>query len=158
MKLWKYIHYSEITKTFSSGAAQKEPYVWALTAPDSDYDDITTDEKLIEREVDLIKQRKEAGIEAFQQTQAEMRVARLASGASHSDFKTYVYDNTKGVIDNMESGDWLNAYSEADLLTSNIILTSEMIIGFKTTIANYIVSGMYDEFVGSIVDSNGDIV
>ena len=58
MKLWKYDHYSEVTKTIADGEAIKEPLIWADTQPDSTYSDITTDELLYEREFQLIVIRK----------------------------------------------------------------------------------------------------
>ena len=159
VKLWKYIHYSEITKTIEEGEAVKVPLVWAVEKPDSEYDDITSTEKLYERECHLITERRKAGVKAYQEAQAQMRVDRLASGAPHSAFKTLVYDNMRSVIKNIESGDWLNAYEDMEVITVNEILTAEMKIGFRVKISTYLTeSGNYDEFVGKSIDSRGYII
>lgn len=159
MKLWKYIHYSEITLKNEAGRAEKEPFIWALERPDSEYDDVTTTDRLNKREFDLIGIRKSAGVKAYQETQAEMRVQRLLSGTPHSTFKALVYDPMSTVIKNIESGDWLNSYEEIENVEVNQILTAEMKISFRKKISTYLVeSGNYEEFIGNSIDSSGYII
>lgn len=41
MNYWKYNHFNEATNTIIAGEEIKEPYVWSVSQPDSDYTQIT---------------------------------------------------------------------------------------------------------------------
>lgn len=158
MKLWKYNHYSDVTKTIAEGQAIKEPLVWSLEAPDATYSDITTDELLYSHEFELIKTRKRDGEKAYQETQAKMRVDRLKAGVDHTVFKTMVYDPMHDVIELVNTGNWLDAYTALGSVQTNAILDEEMKTDFRLKISKYLCdSGNYEEFDGSSYDSSGII-
>jgi hypothetical protein len=100
-----------------------------------------------------IEKRKEDGIEAYQNTQAGLRLTRLANGIPDSVFTEFVYQPMDAVINKISSGNWLDAYNLIGLIIPNAYLTSAMLLSFKNQIANYIVGdGDYMEYIGKTVN------
>jgi len=100
-----------------------------------------------------IQKRKSDGIEAYQTTQAELRLSRLANGISDTIYTEFVYRPLDVLINYINAGNWLDAYNTIDSIQPNDYLTSAMLLNFKNQIANYIVGkGDYMEYTGKIVD------
>lgn len=119
----------------------------------------------IRSEKNLIGTRKRDGISAYQQTQAELRLSRLANGIDHDVYKTSIYDPMKKVIKEVESGDWINAYEEVNIVVSNAILTPEMISGFRLQISEYLLNAvlpngtkLYPEYELWQMDASGILI
>ena len=113
----------------------------------------------IEDEIKVIKRRRSDGTEAYNSTLAELRLARLDSGAPHSVFNDLVYIPLQRVIIEINNGGWISAYEDLNNVENNAIFTAEMKIEFRLKLANYIVfSGNYPEYkTGFNVDVEGFI-
>lgn len=100
-----------------------------------------------------IQKRKEDGIEAYQTTQAQLRLARIANNIPDAVYTQYVYTPLDDLINKINSGNWLDAYNIIDSIQTNAYLSSAMLLNFKNQIANYIVGdGEYTEYTGKTVD------
>lgn len=159
MKKYKYIHYNEETDSIALGEEIKEPIIWADSLIDPDYEDVTTTSATILKELGIMQLRKEDGQAAYYETQAEMRLSRLSSGASHELFHINVYAPLSEVIRSVYLGSWIDAYDYLNETTTNLIYTEEMKIGFRIKLSTYITtSGNYEEYNNSSIDANGYII
>ncbi len=170
MKKWKYIYYDEANGIVTGQNEWKEPFVWSVDSPGTDYVDVTTQSELIGRELEIMALREEAGKAAYFETQAELRLSRISSGASHALFNEYVYAVLKPVIDSVWKGSWLDAYDFLNNTPTTIpdgqggtvpnpVFNEMMKTGFRIKIATYLTtSGLYDEFTGSQIDAQGFIL
>lgn len=101
--------------------------------------------KMDNREVD--------GRLAYRKTQAGLRLQRLQAGISDAIYTEFVYLPMDGVINKINSGNWLDAYNIIFAIAPNAYLTVGMLLSFKNQIANYIVGdGLYTEYSGRAVD------
>lgn len=115
--------------------------------------DVVSDEKR------RIQKRKTDGIEAYQTTQAQLRLSRLSNGISDAIYTQYVYQPLDQLINYINGGNWLDAYNIINDIQINPYLSSQMLLSFKLQIANYIVGdGEYLEYLGKSVDNNGNII
>lgn len=162
MTLWKYIHLESDNKTVPIDKVYKEPYVWSVIAPDSDYLEATAQEiqdTAILQEVVVIEKRKKDGILAYEKALAKMRLGRLQNSIPHETYRLNVYVPMDEVIDSVNKGSWIDAYEFLNLVTPNTYLTASTLTDFRLTISNYIVnSGNYSEYSGSSIDANGYII
>lgn len=106
------------------------------------------------REILRIQKRKDDGVNAYQTTQAQLRLSRLANGISDAIYTQFVYEPMDNVINKVSGGNWLDAYNLIGSVQSNAYLSDAMLLGFKNQIANYIVgNGDYTEYAGKTVDA-----
>lgn len=162
MNLYKYIHYNTETKEISEGEAFKEPLIWVFNggeSPGVDYEDITTEELIIEKEIEFISKRKADGADIVAQNTAQMRALRISSGVSHAVFNEYVYSDLNSTISFVLAGDFLDGYEELKKMVVNDYFTEELKVKLKKVITGYIVgSGTYPEYTGFEIDEFGDII
>lgn len=170
MKKWRYIYYDDTKGVVTSGNQWKEPFLWSSDSPGTDYLDVTTQSELVGRELEIMTLREESGKAAYFETQAELRLSRIASGASHAIFNQYVYAVLKPVIDSVWKGSWLDAYDFLNNTSTTIadgqggtipnpVFNNEMKVSFRIKIATFLTtSNLYDEFTGKEIDSEGFIL
>lgn len=136
-KLWIYIYFSPITKTFEAGKPIKEPYVWAINAPDSDYSEVTDDEVLLIHVKDLYYKYEVDGLDYFRTIRAKLVL----------DYKQGIRTNTdifgiesmlKLVTSNLILGDWLSASYQMSLITPTPPLDVALYDEINNHISQYI--------------------
>lgn len=104
-------------------------------------------------EIVKMDKREEDGRIAYKNTQAELRLQRLGLNISDEIYTQYVYTPMDKIINNINTGNWLDAYNLIFGIQSNTYLTEAMLLKFKRQIANYIVGdGDYIEYKGKSVD------
>jgi len=110
-------------------------------------------------EVVKMDKRELDGKKAYRNTQAGLRLTRIANNIPDSVFTQYVYGPMDSVINKINTGNWLDAYNIIDSIQSNAYLTAAMLLSFKNQIANYIVGeGDYTEYTGRTVDPATGII
>jgi hypothetical protein len=108
----------------------------------------------IVEEVKRMEKRRIDGIARFQITQAELRLTRLAETTPSSVFNDLVYLPLATVINNINTGNWLDAFENIKKVQTNETLSATMLLRFKKNIAHYLVGdGDYQEFKGKTVNS-----
>lgn len=111
-------------------------------------------------EVLRIQKRTRDGVNAFETTQAELRLNRLQNNIPDAVYTENVYEPMNPIVVKIRSGNWLDAYNTIDNIIPNDYLTATMLLNYKIQIANYIVGeGEYTEYSGKSVNSEtGEII
>ena len=134
MKLWKYIHFSEITETIAAGKPIKEPFVWSETAPDSDYDDITTNEFIIERIKVGYKQYEKDGKDYFEEIRAKLVL--LYQTQQKTAVEIFIIESLlEQTINKIVRGDWMTASNAL----SNVVVQEPLDQELYDEINNFII-------------------
>lgn len=121
--------------------------------------ELTPQEIAIRNEKDLIERRRIDGIDAYQQTQAELRLSRLQSGVDHAVFNSQVYEPMNMVITSIMAGSWLDAYDYCVQVQTNAVLSQSMRVSFLIRLGTYLCeSGNYPEFNNNTINqTTGEI-
>jgi hypothetical protein len=136
-KLWIYLYYSPITRTFEAGKPIKEPYVWAVNAPDADYSEVTDNAVLMEKIKELYYKYEVDGLDYFRTIRAQLVLDYKQGTRSSSDIFGIETMLSK-VIDRLVKGDWMSAQYEMSLVTVTPPLDQALYDEIMTFITNYI--------------------
>ena len=175
MRKYQYNYWDEINKVILSGNPQKEPIVWALVSPGSDYTDVTTTEDILNREIEQKRIRRDYGNVLYEIVASELRLARLSvdpSISAHAAQRTLMYSNFIELQSNIFQGNFISAYEDVNTLTVSMGLTESQIVGYRFILSTFIVSSgsytdvygndvqgaQYDEHVGKSLDVDGYII
>ena len=120
-KLWKYIHFSEITNSITEGQAIKEPYVWSETQPESDYDDVTTTDAVINHIKTNYQKFEKDGKEYFEEIRAKL-VLLYQTGQKTAIEIFQIENYLSNTIDKIIRGDWMTAENEL----SNVVVVAPL--------------------------------
>jgi hypothetical protein len=136
-KLWIYLYYSPITRTFEAGKPIKEPYVWAVNAPDADYSEVTDNAVLLEKIKEQYYKYEVDGLDYFRTIRAQLVLDYKQGTRSSSDIFGIETMLSK-VIDRLVKGDWMSAQYEMSLVTVTPPLDQALYDEIMTFITNYI--------------------
>jgi len=137
MKLWKYIHFSEITQSIPSDKPVKDPFVWSDTAPDSDYDDVTSNEALIGKIKSDYKKFEKDGKEYFEQIRADLVL--LYKTGQKTNLEIFgIESKLQQTIEKITRGDWMTASYEMSLVIVEAPLDQSLFDEINLCITNYI--------------------
>ena len=138
-KLWKYIHFSEITNSITEGQAIKEPFVWSETQPGSDYDDVTTTEHIIEKIKSDYTKFEVDGKKYFEEIRAGL-VLLFKSGQKTSADIFGIELMLEKTISKITRGDWMTALNELDQVVVSSPLDQSLYDEIHAHISNYILT------------------
>jgi len=139
MKLWKYIHFSEITQSIPDGMPIKEPFIWAETQPDSDYDDITSTQALLEKIVIEYKQYEKDGKAYFEKIRADLVLLFKTNQKTDVDI-FLIEQKLEGTINKIVRGDWMTALNTLNQVIVEAPLDQSLHDEIHLYITNYIVN------------------
>lgn len=86
-----------------------------------------------------MNKREEDGRIAYKNTQASLRLQRLQNGISDVIYTEFVYLSMDGVINKINTGNWLDAYNIIPSIMPNSYLSTTILLEFKNQITNYII-------------------
>ena len=116
------------------------------------------------------------GLILYDIVSSKIRLSRLQIDSSllaHKSQRELTYDNFINLQNNIEHGNFISAYEDVESLTTEMGVTNEEIIEYRTVISTYLVSidgefidafgnkvngGQYIELTGKSIDSLGFII
>jgi len=137
MKLWKYNFYSELTQEITEGQTIKEPFIWADNLPDSDYSDVTTTEKILNKIKKNYKTFEFDGKNYFEDIRAKL-VLSYQTGQKTEVEIFQIEALLNSTTDKIIRGDWLTAKNALESVVVSAPLDQSLYDEILLYITNYI--------------------
>jgi hypothetical protein len=180
---WLSLNYAPNYKGNSEGA---KIFIFFESEPDEEvkleievfYNAITIEESFDSLGDEIFKKhnRIQYGLILYDIVSSMIRLSRLqvdSSLTAHKSQRELTYDNFINLQNNIEHGNFISAYEDVETLTTEMGVTEEEIIEYRTVISTYLVSiqgefidafgnkvngGQYIELKGKSIDSLGFII
>jgi len=123
---WKYIYYDEENGHVPSNHPYKEPYIWSETQPESEYENVTTEADLVEKEAILYPERRSQGVIFSDIMNARLIVLGMGipDKKLRSTVRKHLYKMFRKTRLEVFEGLWISAQREIDDVKPNPVLQS----------------------------------